>query len=129
MGDFRPISLLNTCIKLITKLLADRLQTIILQLVHQNQYGFIKSRSIQDCLAWSFEYLYLCHKSEKEMVIFKLDFEKAFDTIEHQVIIDILQVKGFRPKLINWIKVFLDQGHHPSSLMGSQARFFTLVEG
>jgi hypothetical protein len=61
VGDFRPISLLNCSIKLITKLLANRLQHVILQLVHSNQYGFIKTTTIHDCLAWSFEYLHLCH--------------------------------------------------------------------
>jgi hypothetical protein len=49
-NDFRPISLLNSVLKIITKLLANRLQKIILKLVHKNQYGFLKSRSIQDCL-------------------------------------------------------------------------------
>jgi hypothetical protein len=58
-GDFRPISLLNIVLKIITKLLANRLQKIILQLVHKNQYGFLKQRSIQDCLGWAFEYLFL----------------------------------------------------------------------
>lgn len=53
-NDFRPISLLNSCLKLLTKLLADRLQERILELVHRNQYGFIKTRTLQDCLAWSF---------------------------------------------------------------------------
>ena len=51
VGEFRPISLLNCSIKLITKLLANRLQSVILQLVHQNQYGFIRTRTIQDCTA------------------------------------------------------------------------------
>lgn len=50
-NDYKPISLLNGSIKLITKLLANRLQTVILKLIHQNQYGFIKNRSIQDYLA------------------------------------------------------------------------------
>jgi mannosylglycoprotein endo-beta-mannosidase len=49
-NDFRPISLLNSVLKIITKLLANRLQKIILKLVHKNQYGFLKERSIQDCL-------------------------------------------------------------------------------
>jgi hypothetical protein len=42
VNDFRPISLLNSSVKLLTKLLADRLQQLILQLLHANQYGFIK---------------------------------------------------------------------------------------
>jgi hypothetical protein len=66
VGDYRPISLLNTSVKVLTKLLANRLQHVITKLVHQNQYGFLKARSIQDCLAWAFEYISLCHKSEKK---------------------------------------------------------------
>jgi retron-type reverse transcriptase len=71
------------------------LQSVILRLVHQNQYGFIKNRSIQDCLAWSFEYLHLFHKSKKATIIVKLDFEKAFDKIQHEVILQVVRHKGF----------------------------------
>lgn len=55
VSDFRPISLLNNSIKIITKALANRLQVVMPTLIHKNQYGFIKHRSIQDCLAWSLE--------------------------------------------------------------------------
>jgi hypothetical protein len=55
-SDFRPISLLNSVMKIITNLLAKRLQGIILDLVHKNQYGFLSKRSIQDCLGWAYEY-------------------------------------------------------------------------
>jgi hypothetical protein len=51
MNDFRPISLINYVVKIITKLLENRLQSVIIPLVHKNQYDFIRSRSIQDCLA------------------------------------------------------------------------------
>jgi len=51
VDDYRPISLLNCSVKCITKLLSIRLQTVITKLIHPNQYGFIKGRSIQDCLA------------------------------------------------------------------------------
>ena len=60
VNDYRPISVLNMDIKLLTKLLADRLHMVILQLLHANQYGFIRTRTIQDCLAWCFEYIHQC---------------------------------------------------------------------
>jgi hypothetical protein len=55
-----------------------------MKLIEANQYGFIKGRSIQDFLAWSFEYVPLCKHSQIEMVILKLVFEKAFDKIEQK---------------------------------------------
>lgn len=83
INDFMPISLLNTSFKLIIKTLSNRLQKKILRLVHENQYGFIKTKSIQDYLGWAFEYPYQCKHSRREIVILKLDFEKDFYVIEH----------------------------------------------
>jgi hypothetical protein len=50
VGDFRPISLLNSVLILITKLLTNILQLIILKLIHRNQFGFIRTRTIQAAL-------------------------------------------------------------------------------
>jgi hypothetical protein len=60
MGGDRPISLLNLSAELLTKILANRPQKVITKLIHKNQYVLINNRSIQDRLAWSFEYLFLC---------------------------------------------------------------------
>lgn len=102
-NDFRPISLLNCCIKMITKLLAERLQKIILKIIHKNQYGFIRQRTIQDCLAWGFEYIHQCQLSKSEIVIVKLDFAKAFDTIEHSAILQMLITLGFPSRWTSWV--------------------------
>jgi hypothetical protein len=87
VSDYRPISLLNVSLKILTKLLVDHLRCKIMQLIHRNQYGFIKSRTIQDCLAWCFEYIHQCKQLRRETIILKLDFKKAFDTVEHPAIL------------------------------------------
>jgi hypothetical protein len=107
VNDFKPISLMNSILKIITKLLGDRLQSIIIPLVHKNQYGFIKTRTIQDCLGQDFEYIHQCQQSKKEIVIIKLDFTKAFDMIEHPAIKLMMQQMGFNDKWISWTSSIL----------------------
>jgi hypothetical protein len=53
MNDFRPISLISLPLKFITKLLANRVQKEIIPTLHQNQYGFIRGKSIHGCLGWA----------------------------------------------------------------------------
>ena len=105
--DYRPISLVSMPIKILTKLLANRVQQIIISRISKNQYGFIKTRNIQDCLAWSFEYIHMCHKSKKEIIIFKIDFVKAFDKVSYKAILYMMQHLGFTKKWIRWVSSIL----------------------
>jgi hypothetical protein len=117
-NDYRPISLLNISIKILTKLLANRLQMMILKLFHVNQYGFLKTRTIQDCVAWAYEYIQQCKQTKIEVVILILDFAKAFDTIENKAILKILKYWGFDDRWLGWVDLIFSTGFSSILLNG-----------
>jgi hypothetical protein len=129
VNDFRPISLINCIVKIITKLMGNRLQSVIIPLLHQNQYGFIKTRTIQDFLAWTFEYIHQCKQSRRQIIILKLDFTKAFDTIEHNAILDMMKQLGFGHKWIQWTKSILHSATTSIMLNGETGKCFNCKRG
>lgn len=98
VNDYKLISLLSCTIKLLTKQFANRLLSIILELIHINQYTFRKSRTTHDCISWAYEYLFQCHKRRKPTMASKLDFEKAFEKNENGMILTFVRHKGFGDK-------------------------------
>jgi hypothetical protein len=129
LNEFRPISLINCVVKIITKMLGERLQSVIIPMVHQNQYGFIKSRTIQDCLAWAFEFIHQCQQSKQEIVLIKLDFTKAFDTIQHNSIIDIMKQLGFSNQWLKWISNILASASTSVLLNGAPGKSLQCKRG
>jgi hypothetical protein len=124
VSDFRPISLINSASKLVAKILANRLQKVAIQIVHENQYGFVKGKTIQDCLGWAFEFLHQCHQSKREIVILKLDFEKAFDLVEFSIVLDMLRAKSFPAKWILWVESLLKSATTSVLLNGTAGKDF-----
>jgi len=97
--------------------------------VHKNQYGFLKGRNIQDCLAWAFEFIYQCETSKKEIMLLKLDFAKAFDTIDHSAMIKIMRQMGFDEKWLKWIEIIFGTGKSAILLNGVPGRQFHCMRG
>jgi hypothetical protein len=81
VSGYRPISLINSMVKTITKLLANRL-TPHMKLIGVNRHNaFIKKRCIHDNFVYMQRVIQLLHKRKKPALFIKLDISKAFDSI------------------------------------------------
>ncbi|GJZ68542.1 RNA-directed DNA polymerase, eukaryota, partial [Tanacetum coccineum] len=78
--DFRPISLIGSLYKIITKILANRLSFVISDLVSIGQSAFVSNRQILNGPVILNELLSWCKYKHSKALIFKIDFEKAFDS-------------------------------------------------
>jgi hypothetical protein len=102
LTDFRPINLINSLAKIITKVLAERLAPKLGQLVSRSQNAFIKGRCIRD------NFLYVQRvKSKKPSLFIKLDISKAFDSVSWAYLLVVLEAFGFGRKWRNWISAIL----------------------
>lgn len=75
--DFRRISLIGCQYKIICKLLANRLEEVIVSVVSMNQSAFIKGRHILDGLFILNEIVAWSRVSKNQPLIFKVGFEKS----------------------------------------------------
>ena len=83
ISNYRPITLLNSDYKLLTKVLAVQLMDHIEDLVHRNQAGFIPRRSIHNQIKLAKAMIAYAELAEEEGAIVALDQEKAYDKIRH----------------------------------------------
>ena len=103
-ASYRPISLLNTDSKILTKILATRLENVLPQIISQDQTGFIKNRYSFFNIRKLINIIYTSSPQTPECVI-SLDAEKAFDRIEWPYLFNTLKSFNFSSKFISWIKL------------------------
>ena len=93
--DFRPISLVHSFAKLITKLLANQLAGQLNQMVSPNQSAFIKGRFIQDNFMLVQQTARFLHQQKQPRILLKLDISKAFDSVAWPFLLEVMEHLGF----------------------------------
>ncbi|KAK3183588.1 hypothetical protein Dsin_030874 [Dipteronia sinensis] len=108
IDKFRLIVLSNLLFKIFSKLLADRLAQIAARIVSPHQFGFIRDRHIEDCIALASECVNVMYKKcYGGNLAMKIDIRKAFDTLDWSFLRRVLQAFGFSPVFIDWIDSIL----------------------
>lgn len=82
VGSFRPVSLLNSDLKILAKTLALRLSPLVAKLIHLDQTGFIPGRHIFHNVRRLLNILYSRRHPKEDLFILSLHAEKAFDCVQ-----------------------------------------------
>ncbi|GJS94536.1 RNA-directed DNA polymerase, eukaryota [Tanacetum coccineum] len=119
VSDYRPISLIGSLYKVITKILATRLSLVISDLISDVQTAFLPNRQILDGPFIINELLSWCKLKKQQAMVFKVDFAKAYDTIRWDYLDDVLEAFGFGDKWRSWITGSLVSGMASILINGS----------
>jgi hypothetical protein len=95
---FRPICLMNTSLKIVTKGMNNRLSPMAEKIIDKTQTAFMKSRHIMEGVCVLHEVLHEVKKKKMSGVLFKVDFEKAYDNVNWAFLYNVLLKKGFSHK-------------------------------
>ena len=95
------------------RVLANRLQLVISDLIGLEQRYAVKGRSIQDNLHLIREVLEGIEDS-MEAALISLDQSKAFDSVDHRFLVTVLKTAGFQPELCRWISMMY---HNPQAVV------------
>ncbi|GJS67975.1 RNA-directed DNA polymerase, eukaryota [Tanacetum coccineum] len=127
--DFRPISLIGSLYKIIAKILANRLVVVLGDIVNEVQSAFIADRQILDGPFILNEVLQWCKSKKKQSLIFKVDFEKAYDSVRWDFLDEVLKKFGFGDKWCTWIQSCLRSSRGSIIINGSPTAEFQFHKG
>ena len=109
VSNYRPISLLPIFSKIFEKLMYARLITFVKRnnILYNKQFGFQKNMSTELAVNALIENIVQTYEKKEQGICIFLDFAKAFDTVNHQILIDKLQYHGIRGSALDWFKSYL----------------------
>lgn len=120
MGHFRPICIYPIIVLTIHKILARRLDGYC---HHKNQTGFQKGRTISKNIFLLKHILQSAAAYKRSLYVAFLDFRKAFDSIDHRVMLSILKANGFQETFTSYIsKIYSDSSIFIGPEMVNQGR-------
>ena len=109
MINCRPISLLITLSKLLEKIMYLRLYSYLEknQLLYSSQYGFCSKRSCEQAITELVGYVLQSKNHNEHSASIFLDLSKAFDTLEHSILLQKLEGCGVCGVVLNWFESYL----------------------
>nr|GEY93407.1 RNA-directed DNA polymerase, eukaryota [Tanacetum cinerariifolium] len=129
VNDYRTISLIGSMYKIIFKILANRLVVVLGGIVNEIQSDFVADKQIINGPFILNELVQWCKKKKKQSLVFKVDFEKAYDSVRWDHLKDIMRKLGFGEKWCMWIQSCLWSSRGSVIVNGSPTEKFQFYKG
>ena len=124
--NWRPITLLNTDYKIISKLLANRTKPVLKKLIHSDQKGFVEGRNISESNRMIDDIINYMDEADQEGIIVFVDQEKAYDRVEWGWVNHVLKGFNFGSKCCGLIQMLFKNAKTCIKTNGFISRFFSL---
>ena len=129
LKNWRPISLINVDAKIASKVLASRMKNILSSIVKCDQTAYVKGRHIGISIRLISDILEYNEENDISGILFSVDFEKAFDSIQHAFLFAVLKSFGFGPQFIQWVRTFLNNAESCVMNNGHSTGYLPLKRG
>ncbi|XP_071718293.1 uncharacterized protein [Rutidosis leptorrhynchoides] len=129
LNEYRPISLIGSFYKIIAKILFNRIKKVVPNLISFEQSAFIKGRNIIDGVLVANESIEFLKNKHLKSMVFKVGFEKAFDSINWEFLDEMMVLMGVGAKWRKWIASCLNSASISVLVNGSPTKEFKLGKG
>ena len=124
----RPISMLPCFSKIFEKIIANKLLSFLLKhsILYDHQLGSIPGKNTTNAILSLVDYLNNSIENNKLTCGIFLDISKAFDTIDHNILLSKLHIYGIRGNTLNWIMNYLFNRHQFVSTNNTSSSFLRI---
>lgn len=126
LSDFRPISLIGGVYKIISKVLSIRLNKVLKTIISDNQSAFIRGKQLLDSVVTLNEVIEDTKLIKKKCIKFKIDFMKAYDSVEWSYLESLMERFAFDAKWIKWMMKCVSSAQASVLVNGSSSGMFNL---
>ena len=129
LNDYRPISLIGCVYKIVAKILTNILKKVLSDIIDERQTAFIKVRQLLHGVLIANEVVEEANRCKKPCLVFKVDYEKAYDSVSWEFITYMMTRSGFCPRWLKWIRGCLHSASISILVNGSPTTEFSPHRG
>ena len=127
--NYRGIAIISTIPKLFEKLVADKLSGVISETMNEQQHGFLKNKSTNTNLVVYTSSIINRMEKSKQIDAVYTDFSKAFDRVNHKILLTKLSCMGFSNNILKWIGSYLNGRTQQVKFQGKLSKIVSVTTG